>query len=183
MWRLIDKEMSLKDCNIYCYAPEEDPYDGEEGAIWSFNYFFFNKARKRVCYFYLRGQSLISTLSPTPKTPIILKRGADLEWDQDEPTSAKRARYWLGDRAADAVSAWAEDENDCGFRDDEALPEYGTVEDESPQPATDKEPPTQMVFSPEAAASLAMGRPSAGRGRSESTARADSSDTADRLIA
>lgn len=53
IWRIIDKEMSLKDCSIYCYAPEEDPYDGEEGAIWSLNYFFFNKTRKRVCYLYL----------------------------------------------------------------------------------------------------------------------------------
>lgn len=59
MWHLIDQEMSLKECSLYAYTPEEDPYDGEEGALWSFNYFFFNKAKKRVCYLYLRGVSNI----------------------------------------------------------------------------------------------------------------------------
>lgn len=43
MWRMIDNEMNLRDCAIYCYQPEEDPFDGEEGSIWSMNYFFFNK--------------------------------------------------------------------------------------------------------------------------------------------
>ena len=109
MWRLIDKEMDLKKCNIYCYIPEDDPYDGEEGFIWSFNYFFFNKDLKRVCYIYLRGLSAINH-SAGQKTPI--KRGAERELSLDESTSSKRARYWLGDRALNATSAGAEDEDD-----------------------------------------------------------------------
>lgn len=109
MWRLIDKEMDLKKCNVYCYSPEEDPYDGEEGFIWSFNYFFFNKDLKRVCYIYLRGLSAINH-NAGQKTPI--KRGAERELSLDESTSSKRARYWLGDRALNATSAWAEDEDD-----------------------------------------------------------------------
>lgn len=108
MWRLIDKEMTLNECSVYCYSPEEDPYDGEEGAIWSFNYFFFNKVRKRVCYIYLRGLSIISHGS-APKDPIRTKRGAD--WNLVEPSSSKRARYWLGDRD-DISSAWGDDEDD-----------------------------------------------------------------------
>lgn len=60
MWRLIDNEMSLRECAAYCYSPEEDPFDGEENAIWSLHYFLFNKERKRVCYIYLRGLSVIS---------------------------------------------------------------------------------------------------------------------------
>ncbi|KAL9042466.1 MAG: hypothetical protein Q9214_003771, partial [Letrouitia sp. 1 TL-2023] len=68
-WHLIDKEMSLRDCSVYAYVPEEDPYDGEEGALWRFDYFFFNKHRKRVCYLYLRGFSLFSH-NPNPRTPI-----------------------------------------------------------------------------------------------------------------
>ena len=112
MWRLIDEEMTLKECSIYCYSPEEDPYDGEEGAIWSFNYFFFNKARKRVCYIYLRGLSIISH-SPVQRTPIRPKRSADGEWSRSEKSSSKRARYWLGDRAADEISGdWGEDDED-----------------------------------------------------------------------
>ena len=108
MWRLIDKEMTLNGCSIYCYSPEEDPYDGEEGAIWSFNYFFFNKVRKRVCYIYLRGLSIISHGS-APKTTIRTKRGAD--WNLAEPSSSKRARYWLGDRD-DVSSVWGDEEDD-----------------------------------------------------------------------
>lgn len=108
MWRLIDKEMTLNGCSIYCYSPEEDPYDGEEGAIWSFNYFFFNKVRKRVCYMYLRGLSIISHGS-APKTTNRTKRGAD--WNLAEPSSSKRARYWLGDRD-DVSSVWGDEEDD-----------------------------------------------------------------------
>ncbi|KAI9802647.1 MAG: hypothetical protein M1825_002669 [Sarcosagium campestre] len=101
MWALIDNQMSLKECAIYCYAPEEDPYDGDEGAIWSFNYFFFNKARKRVCYLYLRGLSIMSH-SPShrtslPTSPITPR--ANRSQSGGGGGAAKRAEYWLGDRA------------------------------------------------------------------------------------
>ena len=111
MWRIIDKEMELKNCSIFCYLPEEDPFDGEDGAIWSFNYFFFNKDRKRVCYIYLRGLSMISH-SVAQRTPIKTKRDAESDWGSDERPSSKRARFWLGDRAANATSAWSEDDED-----------------------------------------------------------------------
>ena len=113
MWRSIDNEMALKECSIYCYSPEEDPYDGEEGAIWSFNYFFFNKARKRVCYIYLRGLSIISH-SPIQRTPFSAKRSADGDWSRGQDAGAsKRARFWLGDRAAgDITGGWGEDDDD-----------------------------------------------------------------------
>ena len=111
MWQLIDKEMSLRECTVYCYAPEEDPYDGGEGAIWSFNYFFFNKVKKRVCYIYLRGLSIISH-SPVLKTPIKTKRSADGDWSPYEPPSTKRARYWLGDRADLIDDGWNDNDED-----------------------------------------------------------------------
>ncbi|KAL8812849.1 MAG: hypothetical protein Q9223_007189 [Gallowayella weberi] len=116
-WRLIDKEMSLKDCSIYAYLPEEDPYDGDEGAIWSFNYFFFNKARKRVCYLYLKSLSIISH-SGALKTPVKEKRSADIGWGGSEPGSSKRAKYWLGDR--EDVSGVSHDDDDDDDED-----EYG----------------------------------------------------------
>lgn len=104
MWGLIDQHMSLKECHIYRYAPDDmDPFEDEEdGAIWSVNYFFFNKARKRVCYINLRG---ISALTHDAKdgamTPIKTKRLADDESDgrlTPDLGAHKRARYWLGDR-------------------------------------------------------------------------------------
>ena len=116
MWGVIDKEMDLQCCSIYCYLPEEDPFDGEDGAIWSFNYFFFNKDRKRVCYLYLRGLSIISHNS-APRTPIKTKRGAEPDWGSDQRPSSKRARFWLGDRAANAISVWSDDDDDNNCAD------------------------------------------------------------------
>lgn len=70
MWHAIDSQMQLKSCSIYSYAPKDDPFDAEEGALWSFNFLFFNKSRKRVCYVYLRGLSFMNPanvgLSPSP---------------------------------------------------------------------------------------------------------------------
>lgn len=146
MWRFIDKEMSLKECSVYSYAPTDDSFDGEEGAIWSFNYFFFNKVRKRVCYFYLRGLSIISH-SPVEKSPTYFKRKADGDWTPVEPSSSKRAKYWLGDRADETFSTpWAEDEEDDVIQpweneglnttyltDDEDIPRYLFAFDEDKQ--------------------------------------------------
>ena len=151
MWRLIDKEMSLEDCSIYCYQPEEDPYDGEEGAIWSFNYFFFNKRRKRVCYIYLRGLSILSHMS-APKTPVKTKRSVDNEWNLEEIPSSKRARYWLGDRAAEATSEVAEDDEEYFPTDNEDLNEDLNKneilgDDDDPEPVVDDEPHEQIVLS------------------------------------
>ncbi|KAI9715382.1 MAG: hypothetical protein M1812_006027 [Candelaria pacifica] len=131
MWGLIDKEMTLKECSIYCYSPEEDPYDGEDGAIWSFNYFFFNKARKRVCYIHLRGLSILSH-SPAQHTPLQSKRRAEEDdWESGSTGAAKRARYWLGDRAPGEVSGgWGEDddENISSWNEDEVDVE-GVIDD------------------------------------------------------
>ena len=107
MWRIIDKEMDLKFCDIYCYIPEEDPYDGDEGALWSYNYFFFNKMLKRVCYVHLRGLSIISH-SPPDATPLKMPR-EDLQLaashrSLSRTSARKRASYWLGDRAVDLSS-------------------------------------------------------------------------------
>ena len=41
---------------IYSYNPDldSDPY-GEEGTLWSFNYFFYNKKLKRILFFTCRA--------------------------------------------------------------------------------------------------------------------------------
>ncbi len=60
MWTLVDNEMQLKECTVFSYQPADDPFDEEDCAIWSFHYFFFNKARKRVAYLYVRGVPVMS---------------------------------------------------------------------------------------------------------------------------
>lgn len=164
--------MNLKDCSIYAYVPEEDPYDGDEGAIWSFNYFFFNKARKRVCYLYLKSLSIISH-SLGMKSPIKMKRSADFGWPGSEPGSSKRARYWLGDHD-DVSSAW-HDEDDEDEYDLQYRRAFGCdgAQDEEPETGT-KEP---RVISPSLSASSGPSRKS--RSRSKSRVRGVSEDVAE----
>ncbi|XP_076860380.1 repressor of RNA polymerase III transcription MAF1 homolog [Brachyhypopomus gauderio] len=59
LWEAIDHEISLAECDIYSYNPDldSDPY-GEEGNLWSFNYFFYNKRLKRIVFFTCRSVSL-----------------------------------------------------------------------------------------------------------------------------
>lgn len=98
MWRLIDKEMGLRHCEKYSYVPDDDPFDGDEGAIWSIHYFFFNKEKKRVCYVYLRGFSVISH-SPV-NAPSTLLRSNSVQRQSSSLSAGegagKRASYWLG---------------------------------------------------------------------------------------
>ncbi|XP_031564077.1 repressor of RNA polymerase III transcription MAF1 homolog [Actinia tenebrosa] len=58
MWSAIDEEIQLNDCDIYSYNPDldSDPY-GEEGILWSFNYFFYNKKMKRILFFTCKASS------------------------------------------------------------------------------------------------------------------------------
>uniref|UniRef100_A0A3Q2XN49 Repressor of RNA polymerase III transcription MAF1 homolog n=1 Tax=Hippocampus comes TaxID=109280 RepID=A0A3Q2XN49_HIPCM len=51
LWNAIDQEINLPACDIYSYNPDldSDPF-GEEGSLWSFNYFFYNKKLKRIVF-------------------------------------------------------------------------------------------------------------------------------------
>ncbi|KAK3989260.1 Maf1 regulator-domain-containing protein [Cladorrhinum sp. PSN332] len=106
MWALVDKEMKLKDCMVFSYQPEIDPFDEEEGAIWALHYFFFNKALKRVCYLYVRGVPVMSH-SPSMARRGPLRMGKSVStggFEVDDSMGAnKRAGYWLGDSLAQRV--------------------------------------------------------------------------------
>jgi len=56
MWKSIDDEICLRDCQMYSYTPdmESDPF-GEDGFLWSFNYLFYNKEMKRIVFFNCHG--------------------------------------------------------------------------------------------------------------------------------
>lgn len=114
MWSLIDKEMGLRQCEKYTYVPDDDPFDGEEGAIWSLHYFFFNKERKRVCYLYLRG---LSVISHSPVRAAMLQRPRLVDRERSSVSvgdgAQKRASYWLGNRVLeDDVESYGEDDDD-----------------------------------------------------------------------
>ncbi|EXJ53336.1 uncharacterized protein A1O5_13429 [Cladophialophora psammophila CBS 110553] len=146
MWRLIDQQMSLRDCAVYRYAPEDfDPFeDDDEGSIWSMNYFFFNKARKRVCYLYLRGISVLAV--PTIdalQSPMRSKRFADEEvdgWITPDLGAHKRARYWLGDRDDVEIA-----EHDDGAEEDAGMAVTSVEKDDNPNgsPVSETKRPSQ----------------------------------------
>ena len=123
MWAMIDKEMMLKDCTVFSYQPADDPFDEEEGAIWALHYFFFNKALKRVCYLYVRGVPVMSHSPRLVTAHSALSRragkmsgllGADEDMDDFSGGANKRARYWLGDKFAERITA-SDDEMDDGL--------------------------------------------------------------------
>jgi hypothetical protein len=98
MWSMIDKEMTLNECTVYCWAPPDDPFDDEDASIWSLNYFFFNKDRKRVAYLYVRGVPVV-THSPRQRMGMAKRSASGYDLGAN-----KRARYWLGDKAANVTN-------------------------------------------------------------------------------
>ncbi|PIG87709.1 M protein repeat protein [Aspergillus arachidicola] len=80
MWQIIDEQLSLNECSIYSYSPEEDPSDADDGAIWSLHYFFLTVSG-----------SVDGVATPTAK------RTYDDGYLTPDLGSSKRARYWLGD--------------------------------------------------------------------------------------
>lgn len=48
LWTAVDSEIQLADCAVYSLMPdfETNPFE-EDGCVWSFTYFFYNKKRLR----------------------------------------------------------------------------------------------------------------------------------------
>lgn len=135
MWRLIDKEMGLRSCEKYSYAPDDDPFDGDEGAIWSTHYFFFNKEKKRVCYIYLRGFSVISH-SPVHEPSHMRKPAGErkISYSLGDEGAGKRASYWLSN---DLLQRREIETFDCGDDEDDDDDEMDQEDDEIEVPFLD----------------------------------------------
>ncbi|KAK5646002.1 hypothetical protein RI129_004466 [Pyrocoelia pectoralis] len=56
LWSAVEDEIDMKECDIYSYNPDfaSDPF-GEDGCLWSFNYFLYNKKLKRIVFFTCRA--------------------------------------------------------------------------------------------------------------------------------
>ncbi|PRP83024.1 RING zinc finger-containing protein [Planoprotostelium fungivorum] len=62
LWNVLELEMCVtKECDVYSYIPDIDcdPFN-EDGQVWSFNYFFFNKRLKRIVFFQTRAFNKMS---------------------------------------------------------------------------------------------------------------------------
>ena len=58
LWKTIDAAIEVFDCDVYSYkaVTEGDPFT-DDGNLWSFNYFFYNKKLKRILYFSMHATS------------------------------------------------------------------------------------------------------------------------------
>ncbi|OTA98830.1 hypothetical protein M426DRAFT_28101 [Hypoxylon sp. CI-4A] len=120
MWTMIDKEMTLQNCSVYSYEPLEDPFDGDESAIWRMHYLFFNKRKKRVAYLFVRG---LPTLVNSPALAPNRRASNGLSKRHADPLPGsfganKRAKFWLGDQLATRVVG---DDDDDEYYDDEEM--------------------------------------------------------------
>ncbi|ERE81365.1 putative repressor of RNA polymerase III transcription MAF1 isoform 3 [Cricetulus griseus] len=79
LWNAVDEEICLAECDIYSYNPDldSDPF-GEDGSLWSFNYFFYNKRLKRIVFFSCRS------ISGSTYTPSEAGNALDLELGAEE---------------------------------------------------------------------------------------------------
>jgi len=61
LWLTLNDEIQLTECEIFSYNPDLscDPFS-EDGSLWGFNYFFFNKKLKRIVLFTCRALSPFS---------------------------------------------------------------------------------------------------------------------------
>ncbi|XP_076357865.1 repressor of RNA polymerase III transcription Maf1 [Tachypleus tridentatus] len=86
LWTAVDHEICLSECDIYSYNPdlESDPY-GEDGCLWSFNYFFYNKRLKRIVFFTCRAVSLNSVEYCSADSALTQNFSLELEEDNTEP--------------------------------------------------------------------------------------------------
>ncbi|KAI4608157.1 hypothetical protein J4E83_009340 [Alternaria metachromatica] len=105
-WHLLDTEMDMSSCEYYAWEPSDDPF-ADDGAIWSHHFFLYNKERKRVAYFYLRGISALSN-SPSVAMSLMSKFKASKYESSANAGSRKRAEYWLGDRARKGLEAYGD---------------------------------------------------------------------------
>jgi len=100
-WKLIDEEMDLGDCEFWQWAKDEDVVDGEEGALFSQHFFFYNRGLKRLCYLYLRAFSRFEN-SPPPATSLISrfkhKISEEFEDEEDEEEYPLSASFDSGDK-------------------------------------------------------------------------------------
>lgn len=119
MWRLMDEEMDLRQCEKYSWDPEDDPFEAES-ALWSQHYFFFNKEKKRVCYLNFRA---FSVLSHSLLTTANMGRGKSMPRSISNVSigegAGKRAQYWLGHSVDDDdVAEWDNDDDDMAVDND-----------------------------------------------------------------
>ncbi|XP_028660110.1 MAF1 homolog, negative regulator of RNA polymerase III b [Erpetoichthys calabaricus] len=95
LWTAVDQEICLQDCDIYSYNPDldSDPF-GEEGSLWSFNYFFYNKKLKRIVFFTCRSVSFLSGYGRNElDNELDMELGDAMDEDEEDLDNFEEDRY------------------------------------------------------------------------------------------
>lgn len=85
LWNSVDEAICLKDSDVYSYQSdhENDPF-GENGNIWSFNFFFYNRKLKRILYLSCRGISKTAGTTAAMSTTTTTARYNTDEEDEED---------------------------------------------------------------------------------------------------
>jgi len=106
LWSAIHKEVDLPKADIYSYISDmtSDPFM-EEGVIWSFNYFFYNRALKRIVFFKCRSisKSSLAAGAVTGARSRVWNSGDDSSDEEDE-SMFEPAQMNFGDMEFDTTS-------------------------------------------------------------------------------
>ncbi|KAG9285799.1 hypothetical protein G9A89_013224 [Geosiphon pyriformis] len=99
LWKIMDDIIDLEECEVYSFEPDMDwDPNTEEGVIWSFNFFFYNKKMKRILFFTMRGLSLNA---PIQDDEVISEFSVDFSESASESGSINHSlsyeEYVMGD--------------------------------------------------------------------------------------
>ncbi|XP_072013738.1 repressor of RNA polymerase III transcription MAF1 homolog [Amphiura filiformis] len=105
LWSVVNEEISVNECEIYSYNPdlESDPF-GEEGVLWSFNYFFYNKKLKRILFFTCRATSKSSQVGADSGIGHDLDMVMDDDLEDDAEDKSEESEYYDGAYAQERVT-------------------------------------------------------------------------------
>ncbi|CAB4398133.1 unnamed protein product [Rhizophagus irregularis] len=76
---VIDEIIELDECSVYSFNPDNDSDpNAEDGAIWSFNFFFYNKKLKRILFFAVKCLSINAPLQDEEPLDTFSDSGSDV---------------------------------------------------------------------------------------------------------
>ncbi|KAJ4455924.1 putative Mod5 protein sorting/negative effector of RNA Pol III synthesis [Paratrimastix pyriformis] len=87
LWKTIGTVIDLSGCDLYSFSPdaEADPFT-DEGCIWSFNYFFYNRAAKKILFMTARCVSKHALAAEDNASESGESFGARIEREDDDDT-------------------------------------------------------------------------------------------------
>eukprot|EP00762_Andalucia_godoyi_P002216 ANDGO_07491.mRNA.1 Repressor of RNA polymerase III transcription len=91
LWSAADAAVQCSECDVYAFSTDDAAFGIEDDGIWSYHYFFYNKAQKKVLYLALqavdaheRSRELIDDDDIDDKDPYASQRSFGFDEDLNE---------------------------------------------------------------------------------------------------